>query len=411
MSKRYFIVDDDLDIVALVQDILEEAGHTVTSSQSSVEALKRIASEKPDVVLADIMLPEMDGFQLCKRIKDNPTLQDVRVVMLSAKAYEYDRAYARKMGADGYISKPFLPNALVAQLDAILSGAMTLTYWGVRGTLPVSGQGSLRYGGNTSCVSIEVPNKPLIIFDAGSGIKYLGDHIFATAKEAGKKRVSAKLFISHPHWDHINAFPFFGPMYVPGNEFEVMGARHGDTTMRELISAQMDGIYFPITIREFGSRVYFRDLGEETIEVDGISVRTMLLNHPGNCLGYRVELGGKSVCYITDNELFLPDHPAYSAAYEDRLADFCRGTDVLITDTTYTDAEYATKIEWGHSCVSQVAALAHKAEVKKLHLFHHDPDQDDDAIDAKLVAVRAALNALGSQVECEAPAERDQVKL
>ena len=101
MSKRYFIVDDDPDIVALVEAILDGAGHTVMSSGSSVEALKRIASEKPDVVLADIMLPEMDGFQLCKRIKDNSALKDVQVVMLSAKAYAYDRAYARKMGADG----------------------------------------------------------------------------------------------------------------------------------------------------------------------------------------------------------------------------------------------------------------------------------------------------------------------
>lgn len=407
ISRSYFIVDDDPDINDLVSALLEGAGHTVSACTSSVEALERVDVEKPDVVIVDIMLPVMDGFQLCHKIKSNPKLGGVHVVMLSVKAYDFDRAYANKMGADGYIVKPFNPSTLVDELEAIVAAGITLTYWGVRGTLPVPGEGSLRYGGNTSCVAIEVPNKPLLVFDAGSGIKKLSDHILASHKG----RLTAKIFISHPHWDHINALPFFGPMYIPGNEFEVMGPRHGDTTMRELISKQMDGIYFPITIREFGSRVYFRDLGEETIEIDGITVRTMLLNHPGNCLGYRVELGGKSVCYITDNELLLPDNPSYNAAYIDRLVTFCHGADLLITDTTYTDAEYATKVAWGHSCVSQVAALAHRAEVKTLHLFHHDPDQDDDAIHAKFNAACEALAQLGSSTLCEAPAEGDRVKL
>lgn len=406
-SRQYFIVDDDPSMCTLVETLLENAGHAVTSCISSVEALERIVVEKPDVVIADIMLPDMDGFQLCKRIKSNPDLKGVRVVMLSAKAFDFDRTYARKMGADGYIVKPFKPATLVEELEAIISGDMTLTYWGVRGTLPVPGEGTLRYGGNTSCVTIEIPNKPLLVFDAGSGIKNLSDHIFAS----GVGRVTAKVFISHPHWDHINALPFFGPMYIPGNEFEVLGARHGDTTMRELISSQMDGVFFPITIREFGSRVYFRDLGEETIDVDGIKVRTMLLNHPGNCLGYRVEHGGKSVCYITDNELFLPDNPLYNLHYVEQLANFCRGADLLITDSTYTDEEYASKVTWGHSCVGQVANLAHRAEVKTLHLFHHDPSQNDDAIDAKLDQARAVLNQLGSDTVCEAPAEGSQVKL
>lgn len=403
--RSYFIVDDDPLIIALVTALLEDAGHTVASSTSSVEALERILVDKPDVVIVDIMLPVMDGFQLCKKLKANPDLPGMQVVMLSAKAYEFDRAYANKMGADGYITKPVSADTFVDQLDEIIAAGMTLTYWGVHGTLPVPGEGTLRYGGNTSCVTIEVPNKPLLIFDAGSGIKKLSDHIFASAKG----RVTAKVFISHPHWDHINALPFFGPMYVPGNEFEVLGPRHGDTTMRELISAQMDGIYFPITMREFASRIYFRDLGEETIVIEGITIRTMLLNHPGNCLGYRIEVGGKSVCYITDNELFLPDHPTYNPSYVERLADFCRGADLLIADTTYTDAEYASKVTWGHSCVSQVADLAHRAQVKTLHLFHHDPDQSDDDIDAKLVAAREALAALGSNTVCEAPSEGLQV--
>jgi len=407
VTRSYFIVDDDPGVIALVAVLLEEVGHTVTSSTSSVDALERILTEKPDVVIADIMMPAMDGFQLCKHIKSNPDLKGTRVVMLSAKAYDFDREYARKMGADGYIAKPINLATLVEDLESFISADMTLTYWGVRGTLPVPGEHSLRYGGNTTCVTIEIANKPLLIFDAGSGIKRLSDHILAS----GAGRLTAKVFISHPHWDHINALPFFAPMYIPGNEFEVLGARHGDITMREVISAQMDGIYFPITIREFGATVYFRDLGEETIELEGIIIRSMLLNHPGNCLGYRVEWAGKVICYITDNELFLPDNPMHNPDYVERLANFCRGADLLITDTTYTDEEYVSKVTWGHSCTSQVANLAHLAEVKTLHLFHHDPDQNDDDIDAKLKQARASLTRLGSDTLCEAPVEGSSIRL
>ncbi|MEG3618762.1 response regulator [Magnetovibrio sp. PR-2] len=403
----FFIVDDDPNLVELVSVILQAAGHKVASSLSSVEALERIEAQKPDVVIADIMLPEMDGFQLCKRVKSNPDLSATQVVMLSAKAYDFDKAYATKMGADGYIVKPFNPETLADEMMAIVSSGMTVRYWGVRGTLPVPGEDTLRYGGNTSCVSIEVPNKPMLIFDAGTGIKKLSDYIF----ENVKGKITAKVFISHPHWDHINALPFFGPMYVPGNEFEILGTRHGDTSMRELISAQMDGIYFPITIREFGARVYFRDLGEETLQVNGMTVKTMLLNHPGNCLGYRVELAGKVVCYITDHELFLDDNPMYNPGYVDHLIAFCHGADILITDTTYADEDYPSKVTWGHSSVGQVVGLAHRAEVKTLHLFHHDPDQDDSAIDAKLSQAQRKLDQLGSSTKVAAPAEGDSISL
>ena len=155
---------------------------------------------------------------------------------------------------------------------------------------------SIRYGGNTSCVSLSFKNGGLFIFDAGSGIKELSNHLMAS----GARRLEAKIFISHPHWDHINALPFFVPLFIPGNEFEILGATQGDLTVREMISNQMDGVCFPVTIREFGSRVYFRDLRGETLKINGATIETMLLSHPGYCLGYRINYNGKSVCYITE---------------------------------------------------------------------------------------------------------------
>lgn len=283
-----------------------------------------------------------------------------------------------------------------------------VTFWGVRGTLPVTGRGSLRYGGNTSCISVEFADGGLFIFDAGSGIKSFSDAL----KRAGRKHIKARIFISHPHIDHIQALPFFTPLFVQGNVFDVLGPAQQDKGMRELIAGQMDGVYFPVTLNEFAASVTYTNLEQGDYEFDGARMRTLRLNHPGHCLGYRLECGGAVFCYVTDNELYPPDSPDYDEAYRQRLADFVRGADYLVTDTTYMDDEYADgKQHWGHSSVSEVVALAHRADIKTLCIFHHDPDQDDDAIDRKLAFARAQMAQLGSSTRVIAPAAGDQLDL
>ena len=404
---RILVVDDDPFMIELETALLEEAGYEVVALDSPEEALAKIKNVEPDCVITDLVMPGVAGMQLLKNIRDDHSLSAVKVIVLSSKSFEFDKRQAMQFGADRFIIKPIDAESFTKSVRAVLESKLELTFWGVRGTLPVPGARALRYGGNTSCVAIEFPKGQFFIFDAGSGIKELSNAWLA--QKRGK--LEAKIFISHPHWDHINALPFFVPLYIPGNEFEILGASHPHRTMRELISAQMDDIYFPITIKEFGSHVYFRDLNEETIDIDGITIKTKLLSHPGNCLGYRVEYEGRSVCYVTDNELFLPDGPRYDAHYVSQLTAFLNKADVLITDCTYTDEEYERKIGWGHSCVSQVAELAHYAEVETLYLFHHDPDQNDDAIDAKLEMAARALESMRSKTKCVAPAETDVVKL
>ncbi len=404
---RILVVDDDPLMIELETALLEEEGYEVVALDSAAEVLVRIKNVEPDCVITDLVMPGVTGMQLLKNIKDDHSLSDVKVIVLSSKSFEFDKRQAMQFGADGFITKPIDAEIFIQSVRAVLENKLELTFWGVRGTLPVPGARALRYGGNTSCVTIEFPKGRFFIFDAGSGIKELSNAWLA--QKRGK--LEAKIFISHPHWDHINALPFFVPLYIPGNEFEILGASHPHHTMHELISAQMDDVYFPITIKEFGSRVYFRDLNEETFDIDDITIKTKLLSHPGNCLGYRVEYEGRSVCYVTDNELFLPDGPHYDAHYVSQLTAFLDKADVLITDCTYTDEEYEGKVGWGHSCISQVTELAHNAEVETLYLFHHDPDQDDDAIDAKLEMAARALESLSSKTKCVAPAETDVVKL
>ncbi len=408
---KFYVVDDDPDIISLLEKMLSGAGHEVVTSGSSRYALENIPVVRPDCVITDLMMPEMDGFELTRVLRSRPELAGLKIIVLSTKTYDFDRRRAKELGADGYITKPIRRELLLPQIDEIVSHKVTVNYWGVHGTLPVPGPHTLRYGGNTPCVSVEVGGgEPLYVFDCGSGIKKLSDRVMGSKEP----RFSARIFISHPHWDHINTIPFFAPLYIRGNQVEVYGPYQGDLTIDRVVSAQMESVYFPVTIREFGARLTFRDLREESLTFGPVRIDTMLLKHPGYCLGYRLSAHGRSVCYITDNELYLPSDARYDERYVERLADFVRGADTLITDVTYRDHEYPSKVDWGHSSVSMVADLAARAEVRRLQLFHHDPDQTDDDIDAKLSEMRAALAKLGGpgcRVQCEAPAEGTELIL
>jgi phosphoribosyl 1,2-cyclic phosphodiesterase/CheY-like chemotaxis protein len=394
------IVDDSALQTDIARALLEKAGHSVVTYRSGADALRDLA-RRPDCVLMDIMMPGMDGYELCRRLRAMEALARTKLVMMSTKAYPFDRKRAFALGADGYFVKPLHPATFVPELERLVAGTLVMTFWGVRGTLPVSRTDSVRYGGNTPCVSLSFPDGRLLIFDAGTGIKALSDSLMA----AQRTRIDGKILLTHPHWDHINALPYFGPLYVQGNQFEICGPAHGDVTVRDLVSAQMSGVFFPVTVQEFSASISYRDLNEGEFEIGGVKVRTMLLSHPGNCLGYRLEHGGRSICYVTDNELFFPDSESYSEEYVERLADFARGTDVLITDCTYLDEEYPRKMHWGHSSVGQVADLAGRARPKTLYLFHHDPDHSDTIIDAKLAQMRALVGKRAAETNVVAPTQ------
>jgi phosphoribosyl 1,2-cyclic phosphodiesterase/CheY-like chemotaxis protein len=402
-----YIVDDSRTQAEITRALLEKAGHEAIISTASQEALARVPAVKPDCVVFDLMMPGLDGYELCRRLRGMPELAGTRLVVVSSKAYPFERKRAFEMGADAYFVKPLAPATFAADVERLVAGTLTVRFWGVRGTLPVSRADSRRYGGNTLCVSVDFPDGRLFVFDAGTGIRALSDALLA----GGRTRLDARLFISHPHWDHINTLPFFAPFYMQGNRFEVCGPSHGDITMRGLISAQMDGVYFPITTREFAADVQYRDLAEGEYDIGGVRVRTMLLSHPGNCLGYRLEHAGRRLCYVTDNELYPADSPFRSDEYVERLADFCGDADALITDTTYADEEYGRHMHWGHSSVSQVAELAWRARVRALYLVHHDPGQNDDAIDAKLAAAQAWLAGRSAATRVAAPVELAQIEV
>lgn len=288
-----------------------------------------------------------------------------------------------------------------------IANTIEIQFWGVRGTFPVTGMQSIRYGGNTNCVTLKFANGDFFIFDAGTGIKMLSNDL----KKKNAFPFSAKLFITHPHWDHINGIPFFLPFYMKGNSIEIFGPNQDDISLEKLLAGQMNGIYFPITTKELPAKITYHDLKEETFNVNDIQVQTMRLNHPGTCLGYRIAYEGKVFCYITDNELYLEGSTSYLQNDFYRLVQFIYKADVLVIDTTFTDEEYLQKVHWGHSCVSQVVTIADKAKVKVVCLYHHDPDQTDDDLDLKLKQAESILAEHHSKTRCILPREGDKIIL
>jgi CheY-like chemotaxis protein len=193
-SPKIFLVDDEPEIIEVITAILEASGYEVLSETSSDNAIARIEDEKPDCVLIDIMMPGKDGRELCREIKANKNIPDLKVVIVSAKTYEFDKKRAFDLGADGFINKPINPETFVESIAEILEDVMELSFWGVRGTLPVPGERSLRYGGNTPCISLEFSRGDFFIFDAGSGIKELSNHLLASSRS----KLEAKIFRGCP---------------------------------------------------------------------------------------------------------------------------------------------------------------------------------------------------------------------
>jgi phosphoribosyl 1,2-cyclic phosphodiesterase len=269
-----------------------------------------------------------------------------------------------------------------------------LKFWGVRGSIPVPGPDTVEFGGNTACLELRFDNR-LIIIDAGSGLRPLGDYLMQ--HDLPKGPIKTKLFLSHTHWDHIMGFPFFTPIYIPGSEIAVYGpVTYEDEGLDRIVGDQLRYRYFPVKHSELAAKITYHALKECTLDLDdGISLKTKYLNHPILCLGYRFEYQGKVICTAYDTEPFRnvfptdPEDPGYdeeaaregeAAAREEneKVLRFFEGADLLIHDSQYTQEEYeSSKTGWGHSYFEWVINAAHKANVKKLVLFHHDPLRTD----------------------------------
>lgn len=293
---------------------------------------------------------------------------------------------------------------------------MRVKFWGVRGSIPTPGKQTVRYGGNTPCIEVRLDDDELVIFDAGTGIRNLGDSLIASGGS-----VKAFILITHPHWDHIQGFPFFKPAFISGNELTIIGTDRPEKKLNEIIAEQMNKIYFPVQLHELKASLTFLPIKQEAeFDIYDAKLRAMYVNHPGFTVGYRLEHNGKVLVYISDNE---PFDRAASETYanvekvvvekfiEDgarpnkRIFDFCSGADVLIHDSTYTPEEYIDRIGWGHSHYLFTLRVAAEAHVKKLYLFHHEQNRSDDKVEDILKKCKKEVKSRGYTFECDAAVE------
>lgn len=242
-----------------------------------------------------------------------------------------------------------------------------LTFWGVRGSNPVSGKAFERIGGHTSCVSVRVNQDQLIIFDAGSGLYDLGVELTSACPE------KIHLFISHPHLDHIMGLPFFAPLWDKKCNINAYAQNNNaEATIQGIL---LSPPLFPITANSSNSNLVYHNIApNQTIQVESSLITTIALKHPGGSIGYKLDTQGHVICYITDVE----HEPEY---LDQEIINFVKGCDLLIYDSAYTEEEYAQKRGWGHSTHIRAAEIAKAAGVKKLALFHQDPSHDDNISD------------------------------
>jgi phosphoribosyl 1,2-cyclic phosphodiesterase len=279
---------------------------------------------------------------------------------------------------------------------------MKIKLWGTRGSLPVSGPAFMKYGGNTPCVEVKLNDGSMVIIDAGTGIRELGESM--TDEDLRKELF---MIVTHSHWDHIQGFPFFKPLYRKGTKIRIGGCSRVDIKLHQIFEHQMEKQFFPVAMDSFKADVVFLDECIKNSKIGEAYIQAIEVNHPILCHSVKIIEDNKSFVFMTDNEI---NQKNAELDYTD-MAEFVRDADCLIIDSMYLDEEIEQKRGWGHSSVSEVAKLAIDAQVKSLGLYHHDPVCDDTMIDTMEAQCKKILKRNGLNIPCFATYDRQEISL
>jgi len=453
-NKTALLIDQAADRADLAR-WLRKAGWRVLEADDGEAGLTLAVSEKPALVFCDLLVPGCNGFQLCRALRaPSAGLPLARIILTTGSDYQALRVDAVHAGADDYFIKPISETEFhhflkqvhrtgsVTEItrgiarrhrlspggdtrhilaERIPQGSFSLRFWGVRGSIPTPGHATLQFGGNTSCIEVRADGQ-LIILDAGTGIRELGASL---NREFDGVPLSLSLLLSHTHWDHIQGFPFFDPAYDLKNRIRIIGCEGAREGLLAALSSQMESPYFPIGWQRLPSHIEIEELRESSFKLGTVEVETIFLNHPGVCLGYRINAESGSVAYLPDHEPFQrykfhsseaqPDSATeflqFARRQDQRLIEFVRDVDILILDSQYDATEYQTRVGWGHGCLDDVVAIALNANAKRLFLFHHDPAHDDEKMSQMAQWGRDFVTALGETLEVDAAREGVEINL
>ena len=400
------------------------------------EGIQLALEHRPDVILCDLLMPRTSGFQVCRAVRQQ--LPPAKIIVFSGRDYGVDRESALDAGADEYLIKPLTHAQLMEAIERVLpepphtpreaatspqffTPATRIKFWGVRGSIPVPGSGTVRYGGNTTCVEVRADGE-IIILDAGSGIRPLGN---ALEKEFRERPMKLTLLVTHSHWDHIQGLPFFQPAYEPKNEVRILGYEGARAGLASILAGQMETPYFPINLSDMPGNIAIEELRDMEFTLGRVRVQAKFLNHPGVCVGYRLFTSTGSMAFLPDNEpyemlkmkqaerdgLDRAKAREFAVAERQKLVEFLRDADLLMIDSQYTDDEYEEHIGWGHGSLSSVVSLALDANVRTLSLFHHDPNHDDAMVDEMVESARHLVVESGKSLEIDAAREGAEVWL
>ena len=419
--KRILIADNSQILLSAITTSLEAKRYEIETAKNASECLEILASDPPDLLLVDLLLPGMHGIEVLKKVRETPHLSKIGVIISSSEAMQQNYTGAMKMGANYFLSKPFPIPSFFLLVERFFAGKLTpepftpntlsakegeycyipkvyhpneyIKFWGTRGSTPVSGPQFIHFGGNTACLEVRY-NDNLVIIDAGTGIHPLGNHLLRSDIK------TIHLILGHTHWDHLTGFPFFNPIYHKDKKIYIYAPVGYEKSTYELFTEMLAYAFFPVRLEDIHADITFRDIRDsDTLYFGDIALTAHYAHHPGPTLCFKIAVGGKTIGYATDNEVLMGYHGSPNAITADHpllephrsLIEFFSGCDTLIHEAQYTPMEYQSKVGWGHSSMSNAAALIKFAEIKDWIITHHDPTHTDEDLFDKIHLQRDIL--------------------
>lgn len=413
MSEKKILIAEALkDLVEQILKSDEASKYQIETASDGNEALKKIETFHPKLVYLDLLLPEMHGIEILKKLRSSPQLKEIGVIIASSNPMVQNYQAAIHEGANYFLEKPFEISHLFKLFEKFFASGLKpakfsgkdqkittdgplyiprakelnayLKFWGTRGSNPVSGADYIKFGGNTSCLELRNGDDQIII-DAGTGIRPLGETI-PHAK-------NIHLFLSHTHWDHITGFPFLQPLYHPDCKVVIWSPVGFEKSTQELFTEMLAYAYFPVRLDDIKANLVFNDMRDHSsISIGSITIESHYAYHPGATFCFKIHTANKVIGYATDNEMFLgfhgnpnalgKEHPLIQA--NESIIQFFKNCDLFIHEAQYTPLEYQKKVGWGHSSISNASILAKCAGIKEWIITHHDPKHTDDELLQKL---------------------------
>ncbi|MCX7905165.1 MAG: response regulator [Elusimicrobiales bacterium] len=425
------IIDDDPLAGELTKDLLSDEGWKVLLIDDSLKAIDTITKLKPKLVITDIMMPGIDGMEICKRIKTNPELKNIKVIILSGKSYEKEKQKALMLGAEYFITKPYNVENFAKLIKEILQGSqkptsvppppqksqvqnvtfnksdldpssIRITLYGIRGLGSQLPQATSKYGRQTICASIETQND-IFILDAGSGLYNLGKELITTKKFYQ----TIWLFLTHFHLDNTIGLPHFEPFLYPEFNINIVGANDTEKSLKDVIKSNLYSSFSPIPSTP-KAKINLFEVKEENYEISqNIKISTMYSNHPTTTVIYFFNINGIKIAFAPDSEIW--EETTAFQDYNERLGKFSTGFDVLIHDAYYDSSDYISLHHKGHSSLTILTKFAIRNKIQNLIPININPDYDDTKIDTMIEEAKNIIKNTQSQTILKVIPEKESI--